>query len=66
MKKRLKELKQGEYFQLKEREYPTEHQVFIRGEYDRSSNNYYVYRFDDVSYCVLRRGDLEVYVDFIF
>ena len=36
----LKELKKGEYFTRKNIPYPTDNQVYIRGDYDRTSKKY--------------------------
>ena len=63
---KLKDLKIGEYFTLKPIENPTEKQVFIRGEYDRTEKKYECGRFDDISYTRYLKGDTEVYTDFTF
>ena len=44
----IKDLKIGEYFTLKPIENPTEKQVFIRGEYDRSEKKVAMEVFDDI------------------
>lgn len=62
----IKELKKGEYFTIKPIDNPTEKQVFIRGDYDRSEKKYECGRFDDISYSRLFKGDKEVYTDFTF
>lgn len=62
----LKDLKTGEYFTLKPIENPTEKQVFIRGEYDRTEKKYECGRFDDISYTRYLSGKTEVYTDFTF
>lgn len=62
----LKNLKIGEYFTLKPIENPTEKQVFIRGEYDRTEKKYECGRFDDISYTRYLSGKTEVYTDFTF
>jgi hypothetical protein len=62
----IKELKKGDYFTIKPIENPTEKQVYIRGEYDRSTKKYYCGRFDDISYEKLFSADKEVYTDFTF
>lgn len=62
----LKQLKEGEIFTLKEIEYPTENQVFIREEYCRDCKKYLCGRADDISYSRLLKGDTTVYTDFIF
>lgn len=38
--KTVNELKKGEYFTLKEIEYPKESQVYVRGDYDRGTKTY--------------------------
>lgn len=63
---KLKDLKKGEYFTLKPIENPTEKQVFIRGEYDRTEKKYECGRFDDISYTRYLSGKTEVYTDFTF
>lgn len=63
---KLKELKEGEYFTLKPIAEPSEKQVYIRGEYDRSEKKYCCGRFDDISYSKYINGDKEVYTDFTF
>lgn len=63
---KLKELKIGEYFTLKPIENPTEKQVFIRGEYDRTEKKFECGRFDDISYTRYLNGKTEVYTDFTF
>lgn len=62
----LKDLKTGEYFTLKPIENPTEKQVFIRGEYDRTEKKYECGRFDDISYTRYLSEKTEVYTDFTF
>lgn len=62
----IKDLKIGEYFTLKSIENPTEKQVFIRGEYDRTEKKYECGRFDDISYTHYLSGKTEVYTDFTF
>lgn len=62
----IKDLKIGEYFTLKPIENPTEKQVFIRGEYDRTERKYECGRFDDISYTRYLSGKTEVYTDFTF
>ena len=62
----IKDLKIGEYFTLKPIENPTEKQVFIRGEYDRTEKKYECGRFDNISYTRYLSGKTEVYTDFTF
>ena len=64
---KLSELKKGEYFTRKPLEYPTDHQVLVRGDYDRSSKRYENPHFDDFgSNGVMLKGSTIVYTDFIF
>lgn len=62
----IKELKKGEYFTLKPIENPTENQVWVRGDYDKSSKKYCCYKFSDI--CADRefKGDKEIYTEFTF
>lgn len=62
----IKELKKGDYFTKKQIEYPTEKQVWIRGDYDRGSKTYSCYCFDDVNKECFLKGTKEVFIDFIF
>lgn len=63
---KLKDLKRGDYFTYKLIEAPSCSRVYVRGDYDRSSRKYLVYKFDDINDYRLKKGDLIVYVDFIF
>lgn len=62
----IKELKKGEYFTIKQIDNPTENQVYVRGDYDRSERKYECYKFADVCSFRYFKGDKEVYTDFIF
>lgn len=62
----LKDLKRGEFFTLKPVEYPRESQVYIRGEYDRSTKKYACSKFSDVNYERLLKGTTTVYTEFTF
>ena len=62
----VKDLKKGEFFTLKPVPYPTEKQVYIRDDFDRSEKKYLVIRFDDCSSSRLLKRDTPVYTDFIF
>ena len=64
--KKIKDLKKGEYFTLKPMEEAKESQVYIRGDYERSSKRYSCIRFDDMCKERFFKGDKEVYVDFEF
>ena len=63
---KLKDLKIGEYFTLKPYSEPTEKQVYIRGEYDRTERKYDCGKFCDISYSRYLKGDTEVYTEFTF
>lgn len=64
---KLKDLKKGEFFMKGKAGSPkTWRQVWVRGEYDRSSKLYECHRFDDVCDTQFIRGDRTVFVDFEF
>lgn len=63
---KLKELKKGDYFTKKSIENPTESQVWIRGDYDRSLKKYECSNFADVNKTCFIKGDREIYTDFTF
>ena len=63
---KLKDLKLGEYFILKDIPEPKESQVYIRGEYDRSTKKYLCGKFVDICDSRLMNGDKEVFTDFTF
>lgn len=62
----VKQLKSGEWFTKKAIEYPNEKQVFIRGDYDRTTKKYECVRFSDGNDIQYISGDKEIFVDFIF
>jgi len=62
----IRELKKGEFFTLKPIENPTEKQVYIRGEYDRSEKRYECGKFDDICETRYFKPDRVVYTDFTF
>ena len=64
--KMLKNVKQGEYFTLHPISYPTESQVYIRGEYNRYEKKYECIKFSDICHLRLFKGDKKVYTNFIF
>lgn len=64
--KTIKELKQGEYFTLKEIEYPKESQVYVRGEYDRSSKTYSCTKWNDTCAERFFKGTKNVFTEFTF
>ena len=47
MNMKVKDLKKGDYFTMKPLEKPKENQVYIRGDYDRSSKKYSCEKFSD-------------------
>lgn len=63
---KIKELKKGNFFTLKNVEYPKESEVYIRGDYDRTEKKYECYKFSDVNSTRMFKGDKEVYTDMIF
>lgn len=65
-KKTLKELKRGEWFTLKPINEPTEKQVYIKGDYDRSEKKYDCGRFHDISLNKYLKGSTVVYTGFTF
>lgn len=66
MAKELKELKKGDWFTLKEIEYPKESQVYIKGEYDRSSNTYSCVKWNDTNEERFFKGTKKVFTEFTF
>lgn len=63
---KVKDLKQRQYFTLKEIKEPKDNQVWVRGEYDRHTKTYSAINFSDVNKERFFKGNKEVYVDFIF
>lgn len=63
---KLKDLKQGDYFTLKPILYPTEKQVYIREEYDRTEKKYWCSKWCDICAGRYLKGDRIVYTDLIF
>ena len=62
----VKELKKGEMFTVKEIEFPKESQVYVRGEYDRSSKMYSCYKWNDVNAERFFKGNKVVFTEFTF
>ena len=62
----VRELKKGDFFTKKPYENPTDMQVWIRGDYDRSSKRYSCYCWGDVNKEQFLKGDKEVYTEFTF
>jgi hypothetical protein len=62
----IKELKKGDFFTLKPIETPSENQVYIRGDYDKSSKSYSAVKFSDMNAERFFKGTKEVYTGFTF
>ena len=63
---KLKELKKGDWFTLKNISEPKDNQVWIKDEYNRSSKKYLCIRWSDISDSKEISGDKEVYTNFTF
>ena len=67
VQKKLKELREGEFFTLNDHgDEPDEKYVYIRGDYERSEKKYEVSKFSDINDSRFLRGDRLVYVGFTF
>ena len=66
MKTTIKDIKRGEWFTLKDIENPTEMQVWIKDEYDRTEKAYWCQCFGDINKFRLFKGNKEVYTEFTF
>lgn len=62
----IKDLKKGEFFTRKPIENPKETQVYIKGDYDRSTKTYDCTRFDDISRTISLKASAQVYTEFVF
>lgn len=62
----LKNLKNGDFFTLKDIEYPNDNQLYVKGDYDRSSKTYTCYCFGDINKFRSFKGDKVVYIGFTF
>lgn len=62
----VKELKKGDFFCKIDTDNPSERQVWVRGEYDRSARRYECYKWADVNHTQYLRGDRVVFCDFVF
>lgn len=62
----IKNLKNGDYFTLKQIDEPTENQVWVKDEWDASERKYLAHKFSDVNTCRYFKGDKQVYIDFCF
>jgi hypothetical protein len=63
---KLKELKKGEFFTLKPIAEPTENQVFIKGDYDRSLKKYECQKFGNINSWKYLKSDTEIFTEFTF
>lgn len=63
---KIKDIKKGEFFTLKPIEYPTDMQVYIKDEYDRSEKKYSCYKYGDVCFSRSFKADKVVYTGFTF
>ena len=66
MERKMKELKQGDFFTLKDISEPKDHQVWIKQEYDRSIKAYWCQCFADISKWKPIKPTMTVYTDFTF
>lgn len=62
----IMDLKKGDFFTKRPIEEPREAQVWVRGDYDRSSRRYECHRFDDVNSTCFLIGGRQVFTDFTF
>lgn len=62
----IKQLRKGDFFTLKPYGEVKECNVWIRGDYDRSSKTYECYKFSDVNHIHFFKPNRFVYTDFIF
>jgi len=62
----IKDLKKGDFFTKRSIDEPREDQVWVRGDYDRSSRRYECCRFDDVNTTCFLIGGRQVFTDFTF
>ena len=60
--KRIKDLKQGDLFCLKNYDNPTDEQIYIRGYYERFSKKYECYKYSDINAERFFDGNKIVYV----
>ena len=62
----IRELKKGDWFTLKPIDEPKASQVWVRGEYDRSTKRYSVTSWDDVNRELFLKGSREAFTEFTF
>lgn len=63
---KVKDLKKGDFFTKKAIDNPSASQVWVRGDYDRSTRKYECQRFDDCSSFCYLSGSKEVFTGFTF
>ena len=63
---KLKDLKKGDWFTLKNISEPKDNQVWIKNKYNRSSKKHLCIRWSDISDSREISGDKEVYTNFTF
>lgn len=64
---KIKNIKEGEFFTLKDYgEYPAENRVYIRGEYNRSLKKYEISKYTDMNDFRYVNGNKEVVTGFTF
>lgn len=61
--KKIKELKKGELFKLKDSDTAT---IWVRDEYVRALKKYSTYKFNDINHEKLLQGNQEVFTGFTF
>lgn len=69
MKSTIKDLKNGDFFTLKDYGEETEvkeKNVWVRGDYDKASKTYSCCKYSDANHEHFFRGTKEVYIDFYF
>ena len=64
--KELRALKKGEFFTKKAIEYPSDMQVFVKGDYDRETKSFWCHKFGDVNSGCLVKANKIVYTEFTF
>ena len=62
----IKQLKKGDLFTKRNISEPKDCQVWVRGEYDRSTGRYVCTRWSDFCDAQALPGNREVFVDFTF
>lgn len=62
----ISQIKKDTFFTLKPVEEPKESQVYVRGDYNRSTKKYEAYKFEDINDFREFKGDKKVYIDFYF